>query len=326
MLIANGKRWIPVRRHNLKFYDSVALYYRNHAGNVRLYKPPGMSFTDEALDAKPYLGQLYIQPQDKMKCLREAQRGFGSALAYQIVSGRHEDVKRELVGLVDETLSEPRSGGLRLLPDTIAPIVEGYAARPDVIKSLARISHVDYTTAIHSINLMALTIGYCFYTSRPVEETKVYGLAALLHDVGKVEIDPGVLTAPRRLTDDEFDRMKRHTTLGADIVAETFPDVPQLIDSARDHHEKLDGSGYPSGTRDISELARLIAIIDTYEALTNDERPYRAAMQPLDVLELMKGDVDRGCYDYEVFVDFAYSLTDFTKAGGWKAHAPLFER
>lgn len=325
MVAVDGKEWIPVRRTNLKYYDTVALYYRSPSGNIRLYKPPGMSFSDQALAKKPYLGQLYIQPEDKLRCLREVQHGFSMELTQQILSGRHEDVKAGLVGIVDETLSEPRSGSLKLMPESIDTVVGGYSAQPDVIKSLARISHTDYTTAIHSINLMALTIGYCFYTHRSDEQTRRYGLAAMLHDVGKVEIDPTVLVAPRRLTDAEFEQMKRHTTIGADIVGETFPDLSDAIAAARDHHEKLDGSGYPSGNTDISELSRLISIIDTYEALTNDDRPYRAAMDPMEALELMKTDVDRGCFDRDIFVDFAYSLTDFTRATSRKMPDRLFQ-
>ena len=66
MEIIEGREWIAVRRSNLKYYDEVELYYRNPRGKISLYNPSGMPFTDESLDARIYLGQLYIRPQDKI--------------------------------------------------------------------------------------------------------------------------------------------------------------------------------------------------------------------------------------------------------------------
>ena len=325
MELIDGKQWIPVRKSNLKYYDDVELYYRNPAGKIVLYKPAGMSFSDGSLDAKPYLGSLYIRPDDKLRALREAQRGFSTNLTSRIArAGREEltQIRDDLAMIVDETLSEPRSGSLHVLPDFISSIVDAYSGKPDVIKQLARISHTDYSTAIHSINVMALTIGYCYYTRRSERETQELGLAALLHDVGKVDVDPVVLTAPRRLTDEEFADMARHPEAGAQILEDYDGDFSAPIEGALHHHLKLDGSGYPSGIPGpISETGRIIAIIDAYEALTNDDRPYRSAMRPLAALKLIKEDTDAGRYDKAVFTRFAYSLTDFAARGRSGAEA-----
>jgi HD-GYP domain-containing protein (c-di-GMP phosphodiesterase class II) len=319
MELIDGRQWIPVRKSNLRYYDDVALYYRNPAGKIVLYKPAGMSFSDESLAAKPYLGSLYITPDDKLRALREAQKGFSSSLTARLHDadgGQLNEIRDDLATIVDETLSEPRSGSLQVLPGFVFSIVDAYSGRPDIIKYLARISHTDYSTAIHSINVMALTIGYCYYTRRPEEETQALGLAALLHDVGKVDVDPTVLTAPRRLTEDEFAEMARHPQAGADILREYEGGFSTAIEGALEHHLKLDGSGYPADYPDpISETGRLIAIIDAYEALTNDDRPYRSAMRPLAALKLLKEDTDAGKYDRRIFADFAYSLTDFSGKG-----------
>lgn len=314
MLEIDGRTWITVRRSNLRYFDDVELYYRNPAGRVVLYKPAGMGFTDQALDGKPFLGELYIKPEDKIRALREAQRGFSSDLTSKIATGSVEtmrEIKSDLTAIVDETLCEPRSGSLRLMPDFVSTVVDGYSSRPDVIKYLARISHTDYTTAIHSINVMALTLGYCFYTGRDEHVSAEYGLAALLHDVGKVDVDPEILLAPRKLTDAEFEQMKRHPASGAEILSEYGEAMTTALEAALHHHLKLDGSGYPDAAAGpVSEIGRIISVVDTYEALTNDDRPYRSAMPPLDALRLIKEDVDAGRYDREVFAQFAYSLTD----------------
>ncbi len=313
----SNKKWIPVRKSNIKYYEDVKLYYRNPSGNIVLYKPEGMKFDDQNLQHK-YVDEYYIQPEDKIKCLRAAQKGFSRNLIQNIVQNDTATVKKELINLIDETLSEPRSGGLETAPELIESIVGGYSAQPDVIKNLARISFTDYTTTIHSVNVMALTMGYCFYTGCSLEETRQFGLAALLHDLGKTEIPGDILTANRSLTDEEFMRMKQHPTLGYNILKATGFDLTIAVQGSMEHHEKLDGSGYPEGKTSISDCGMVLGIIDCYEAITNDDRPYRSAMAPLDALSLIKKDVEKGKYNKKIFEDFAYSLTDFNHTGKYK--------
>ena len=110
MEIIEGKEWIPVRRSNLKYYDEVELYYRNPTGRMALYKPSGMPFGDAQLDSKPYLGQLYIRLQYKIRALREAQCGFSQSLTSKVQTSdlsSLKQVKSELSIIVDATLSKP---------------------------------------------------------------------------------------------------------------------------------------------------------------------------------------------------------------------------
>ncbi len=312
--MSEHKKWIPVRKSNIKYYEAVKLYYRNPAGNIVLYKPEGMNLDDENLGHK-YVDEYFISQEDKVRCLRAAQQGFSKNLIHTIVQNDAATVKNELVNLIDETLSEPRSGGLETAPELVETIVEGYSAQPDIIKNLARISFTDYTTTIHSVNVMALTMGYCFYTGRSIDETRKLGLAALLHDLGKTEIPGNILTANRGLTEKEFETMKKHPVLGYAILRETGFEHSDAVQGAMEHHEKLDGSGYPEGKTTISECGMILGIIDCYEAITNDDRPYRSAMAPLDALSLIKRDVEKGKYNRKIFEDFAYSLTDFNHTG-----------
>ena len=312
-----SKKWILVRKSNIKYYEEVKLYYRNPAGNVVLYKPEGMRFDDESLEHK-YVDEYYIKKEDKVRCLRAAQQGFSKNLLHNIVQNDTATVKNELINLIDETLSEPRSGGLETAPELIENIAESYSSQPDIIKNLAKISFSDYTTTIHSVNVMALTMGYCFYTGCSLERTRDFGLAALLHDLGKTEIPGDILTANRSLTDKEFEKIKKHPALGYTILKETGFDLTIAVQGALEHHEKLDGSGYPKGQTNISECGMILGIIDCYEAITNDDRPYRSAMAPLDALSLIKNDVEKGKYNRKIFEDFAYSLTDFNRTGKYK--------
>ena len=101
--------------------------------------------------------------------------------------------------------------------------------------------------------------------------------AALLHDIGKIGVPDSILNKPRKLTDVEYDIIKSHTTMGADILRDRII-IEGAEDVARSHHERYDGTGYPNGLKgeEISEEARIVAIADAFDAM-NSNRVYRKA-------------------------------------------------
>jgi len=115
------------------------------------------------------------------------------------------------------------------------------------------------------------------------------GMAAPMHDVGKIGIPDAILRKPGKLTEEEFATMKTHSVLGAEMLADSESDVMQLAQQiALSHHERWDGRGYPEGLAgpDISECARIVAIVDVYDALSHD-RVYRPAFSEPEVLSMM---------------------------------------
>jgi HD-GYP domain-containing protein (c-di-GMP phosphodiesterase class II) len=252
--------------------------------------------------------RLYIQHTDRLEAIREAHRGFNLDISRSIETGDVTSVKATLCNLVAETLAEPRAGMLEVLPETMGILVGGYSRHPGILRTFATISNKDYTTVIHSVNVMAITLSFCFYSGLSLRETKQLGLSALLHDVGKSEIPSDILAAPRKLTAEEFEVMKSHPSIGERLIRQASRLGQDVAQAALEHHEKLDGSGYPRGVQNISFHGQLIGIIDCYEALTNEDRPYRRAKEPLDTLRLIKEDVEAGKFDRRLFGRFCYSL------------------
>jgi HD-GYP domain-containing protein (c-di-GMP phosphodiesterase class II) len=119
-------------------------------------------------------------------------------------------------------------------------------------------------------------------------ERKWLKITSVLHDIGKIGIEDYILKKPDRLNPEEFEVIKRHSEIGAKIV-EHIRQLKEIIPGVKYHHEQVDGKGYPDGLmgEDIPRLARIVAVADTYDALTTD-RPYRKAMGREAAVEEMK--------------------------------------
>lgn len=107
------------------------------------------------------------------------------------------------------------------------------------------------------------------------EQTEIYYIA-LLHDIGKIGVPDEIINKPSKLTDEEFDIIKSHPTIGADILKNISMELPGIETGARWHHEKYAGGGYPDGLQgeNIPKIARIIGVADAYDAMTS-KRSYR---------------------------------------------------
>ena len=300
--------YIEAKKSRLTYYQKIPLYCQTRGNKFVLYKPPGKTIEEVRLEKKRVPDRLFINHEDKIKGIQEVQKIFNRQLSEDVRSSNPEKVKETLVKIVQETLAEPRSGSLEGVSETVNILVSEYTKETDVIKNLLIVSQQDYSTVIHSINVMALVLGYATFIDCSLYEKKILGLSALLHDVGKTKIDTSLLTAQRKLTDEEFNEIKQHTNRGYDILNKCKFGYKEIALTALQHHEKLDGSGYPHGITSIKETAQIIGFIDCYEALTNDDRPYRNAMSPFKTLKLMKRDVESEKFSRKLFEKFAYSL------------------
>ncbi len=157
-------------------------------------------------------------------------------------------------------------------------LVESVDRNPDALLCLTKIREKDDYLLEHSLNVAILLANFGKFLGMSEEEVQDLSYAGFLHDLGKIKIPDEILHKPGRLTDSEMDIMKGHVKHGVDYLKET--DIAQpLIQAISEHHERLDGLGYPAGTKgdDISKAGRMLAIADMYDALTAD-RVYKAGM------------------------------------------------
>ena len=300
--------FIKARKSQLHFYRAVPLFNKVEAERYVLYKPAGITLGEMRMSEARHPEELHIKAGDKVKGIQEAQKGFNQKLADEVRSGKFDEIKNTLATIMEETLTEPRSGSLEGISETM-DILSDYVGETNVVSRLLEVSSKDYSTIMHSINTMAFALKFADRMAYSKPDVKVLGLAALLHDVGKTRIDSEILTAPRKLSKEEFEEMQRHCTIGYEILRACRFSHKEIRLSALDHHEKLDKSGYPNGKSNTGQVSQIIGIIDCYEALTNDDRPYRSAMPPYEALNLIKNDVVAGKFDKSLFEKFTYSLT-----------------
>lgn len=119
-------------------------------------------------------------------------------------------------------------------------------------------------------------------------ERKWLKIASALHDIGKIGIEDRILKKPEHLTIEEFNAIKLHSNMGAEILKH-IRQLKEIIPGVKYHHEKVDGGGYPEGLRggNIPILAKIVAVADTYDAMTTD-RPYRAALSREEAVQELR--------------------------------------
>ncbi|HOJ94651.1 MAG TPA: HD domain-containing phosphohydrolase, partial [Fervidobacterium nodosum] len=126
--------------------------------------------------------------------------------------------------------------------------------------------------------------------------------SAILHDVGKIGIPDSILLKPGKLTDEEYQIIKNHTIYGAEILSQIKYVDKEILSGTLEHHERLDGSGYPYGKKngEISLFGRIIGIVDVYDALST-KRSYKETWTKEKVFEIIKQDVEKGKLDLELY-------------------------
>ena len=160
----------------------------------------------------------------------------------------------------------------------------------DVVSSLVNtIDAKDSYTKGHSSAVSRYSEALARAINLPDGEVERIKLGALLHDIGKIGVPEHVLGKPTKLTDEEWQIMKQHPTIGADKVLKPNKSLQDLIPMVKYHHEHIDGSGYPCGLKgdEIPLAARIVAVADAYHALISD-RPYRRGMSFTKACEILK--------------------------------------
>ena len=215
--------------------------------------------------------------------------------------------KRAVISMFEEARMGKTvdTGGAKKL---VEEITDSVARNPGALISLARLKTADDYTYMHSVAVCAMMVSLAKQLGMDEPQTRLAGLAGLMHDLGKAAMPMEVLNKPGKLTDAEFAIIKSHPEEGYRMLLTGQNVDPVVLDVCLHHHEKVDGSGYPKALRgeDITLFAKMGAVCDVYDAITSN-RPYKAGWDPAESLRKM-AEWSHGHFDAKVFQAFVKSL------------------
>ncbi len=217
---------------------------------------------------------------------------------------RTKIVHRAATNLVKDLYDDPCTQNIKRIKAFACNMVDYIINDSQAAESLLKIAVQEYGSYTHSVNVAA--VGTLFGQKLSLGIQELYGLCAgiLLHDVGKTKISTDILKKKGKLTEEEFNIVKKHPELGVEVLEESGIEFKEELIITLQHHENDDGSGYPYGLKkdEIHLCGKIARLIDVYGALTAN-RSYGDAVRPFAaLLEMRSGMLN--CFDIELFKKF----------------------
>jgi putative nucleotidyltransferase with HDIG domain len=220
-------------------------------------------------------------------------------------------IRSEACAVIHAVLTDVRMGRqiqVERLHPVVTRITQSILRNPGTLVSLCRIREADACTFQHSLSCCALMILFGHHLGLDPATLQEAGVGGMLHDIGKMQVPDHILNKPGRLTSQELEVMRGHVKLGLETLAQTPGISPSVLQVAAQHHERLDGSGYPHGLRgpEIGLLGRMAAVVDVYDALTSS-RIYHRGLAPAAGLQYLY-EHESGRLDEELVQHFIQAI------------------
>ena len=196
-------------------------------------------------------------------------------------------------GLLDKLVSDIKLGQsfeIERVEEIVDEMVESVVRNPDAAMWIARLREEDISTYGHGLQVSVYLTAFGRHLGFPKPQLEQLAQIGLLLDIGKIKLPRYLLEKQGRLTAEEYEEAKRHVQHGIDILRGTANIDPEVIEGIEQHHERMNGSGYPHGNigEEIGIYGRMAGIVDTFAALTN-HRPYAAAASSYEALRSING-------------------------------------
>lgn len=279
-----------------------------------LYRNRNLPFLDEHRERLDEMGtsQLLTRAEDEKAVGRYVERNLDRIIASPNLAMQakakilyHTSLQLAMDILESPGAPETLKRSEDVVRSTIGYVLQGKGA----FQQLMSITSYDYYTYTHSVNVCTMGIALAEQVGlRSQTELMELGVGALFHDVGKTRISPAILRKRGPLSEEEWVLMRRHPAMGIELLdpAAPFSEASKAV--VMEHHERLDGTGYPEGKKgdEIHPFAKVTGIVDVFDALTT-RRSYKDAIGSFPALKLMKSGVGEH-FDDEYFRQFVAIL------------------
>jgi HD-GYP domain-containing protein (c-di-GMP phosphodiesterase class II) len=246
--------------------------------------------TDKGLDVPdaPTEEEVRHNLQEEMIALATAEPSTHQRTTREDELHRAHAIKGRAQQLVRTVMADARLGRaveVEQVDHVVENITESILRNSGALLGLLTIKNKDDYTFLHCVSVCALMVAFCRTMEIDAETTRQAGMGGLLHDTGKALVPDAVLNKPGKLTEEEFELIKRHPRDGYEILLKSPEIGPIPLDITLHHHERLDGNGYPDKFKpeQIQQLVRMSSIVDVYDAITAD-RCYHRGITATDAL------------------------------------------
>ncbi|MCX7982158.1 MAG: DUF3391 domain-containing protein [Syntrophales bacterium] len=209
--------------------------------------------------------------------------------------------------IMKKLFEEPTRSNIKEVKKVAAGIADCIIKDDKTTFLLISMTNFDFTTYNHSVNVgfLALALAKSVFANSPHHDLQELGAGFFLHDIGKIKIDNAIIQKPAPLTEEETLKMRRHPQLGLKVLLEMGFATNEARLIVVQHHEKMDGTGYPKGLRgeDIHPYARICTVADVFDALTS-RRPYRDPLPTFQALKLMRDEMVPHHVERKLFEQF----------------------
>jgi putative nucleotidyltransferase with HDIG domain len=243
---------------------------------------------------------LWDEKFKRIKVLKERRSKLNQT------AGRYEKSVESTRKMMEVLFSSPQRA-VKMADDVVGNMVNELTLDTEVTMQLVNLKGKSESSYYHSLNVTALALVLGQKLKLDAQQLHLLGLGALFHDLGHQRIPSQILLKKEPLTPAEDKVYQRHTTLGIEMAKKIGTLPEEAVTIIGQHHERLDGSGYPKGLKDeVDILTRIVAIVDHYDELCNQADPSRS-LSPYEAVSLMYGK-EQGKFDNRVLTAFIANL------------------
>lgn len=299
----------PFLRNSLLLEEEAQVNKIRQAGIRDVFIDPGRGLDVDAPAAK----EASRESQQRLETVAQSPETRAepprSSLAEEL--SKAKGAFNEGTRLVRNVMEDARLGRqieLESVKLVVEKIANSVIRNSNAMLTLRRLQQRDDYTYQHSVGVCAMLTAFAKTMNMDLAAIHQIALGGLLHDIGYVRVHTELLKKPGKLSDEEFLHVKSHVIQGADILHQT-PGIPLLAhDILAHHHERFDGSGYPHGLKgeQISQIGRMAAIVDVYDAITSD-RVYHLGINPGEAMRKLF-DWSEAHFDPALFQIFVKSI------------------
>lgn len=246
-------------------------------------------------------------PEGSLKAIEDSSEVMadviGSPMAPDLKAHR---IYSQSAQVIKNLLESPTAESIAASRTAIQQVAKVVLSDPDTAQCLFMVSAHDFYTYTHSVSVgvYATALAHRLYGNASSHNMEELAIGFFLHDLGKVHIDPAIITKPAKLSEQEYCAMQRHPIESYEIIQSCQHMTAECSLITLQHHERVNGEGYPHGlTRfEIHDYAKICAVADVFDALTSN-RPYRKPMTPFSALDLMISQMS-GHFDPTMLTEF----------------------